>query len=98
MKQSVINVIPSVTKKLFQRVVIVCICILAQLGYFLLVIWKFQEQNQWIYLALTVLSILVGLAVITKNTNPAYKIAWIIPILAFPVFGGLFYIILGGNG
>ena len=97
MKQPVINLIPSVMKKLFQRVVIVGICILAQLGYFVLAVWKFQEQNQWIYLALMLLSILVGLVVITKNTNPAYKIAWLVPILAFPVFGGLFYLILGGN-
>lgn len=97
MIQSVINLIPNVIKKLFQRVVIVGICILAQAGYFLLAIWKFQEQNQWFYLALMLLSVFVGLVVITKNTNPAYKIAWLVPIIAFPVFGGLFYMILGGN-
>lgn len=32
-----------------------------------------------------------------RNTNPAYKIAWLVPILLVPVFGGLFYLMLGGN-
>ncbi|MCK8817905.1 cardiolipin synthase [Natroniella sulfidigena] len=29
--------------------------------------------------------------------NPIYKVAWIIPILLFPVFGGLFYIFFAGK-
>ena len=29
--------------------------------------------------------------------NPAYKIAWIIPIMLFPILGGLFYLFFGGN-
>lgn len=97
MKQSFVNTMPNLIKKLFQRVVIVCLCILAQLGFFVLTIWKYQDQYEWVYLLLMLLSILVALAVIAKNTNPAYKIAWLVPILSFPVFGGLFYLILGGN-
>ena len=97
MKQKVLNLVPNVVKTMFQRVVVVALCILAQVGYFVLVVWQFQEQNDWFYFALMLLSILVCLVVITKNSNPAYKIAWIVPIMAFPVFGGLFYLILGGN-
>jgi len=37
------------------------------------------------------------LLIINSKSNPAYKIAWIIPILLFPIFGGLFYIFFGRN-
>lgn len=89
--------LPGMLKKLFQRVVMVSISILAQLVFFVLMIWKFQDSNEILYIALLVLSVVVTLVIISKNTNPAYKIAWLVPILAFPVFGGLFYLMLGGN-
>ena len=44
-----------------------------------------------------VLSILVVLFIVNKEDNPAYKIAWIIPILLFPIFGGLLYLFLGNK-
>ena len=88
---------PGVLKKLFQRVVMVSISILAQLAVFVLMIWKFQDSNEFFYVALLIVSVAVTLNIISKNTNPAYKIAWLVPILVFPVFGGLFYLMLGGN-
>lgn len=29
--------------------------------------------------------------------EPAYKIAWLLVILPFPVFGGIFYLFIGGG-
>lgn len=29
--------------------------------------------------------------------EPGYKIAWLVVILPFPVFGGILYLLLGGN-
>ncbi len=97
MKKEKLRILPNMLKLLFQRVTMVCISILCQLIVFVLMIWKFQEINDWIYVGLVVLSVIATLAVISKNTNPAYKIAWVVPILIFPVFGGLFYLMLGGN-
>ena len=88
---------PGILKKVFQRVVMVSISILAQIVVFALVIWKFQDNSEIIYVILLVVSMAAALAIISKNTNPAYKIAWLVPILLFPVFGGLFYLMLGGN-
>ena len=81
----------------FRRVTVVGISLLAQIFFFLLMIWYFQDNSRWFYIASLLLSLLVTLFVISRNTNPAYKLAWIAPIMAFPVFGGLFYLILGGN-
>lgn len=35
--------------------------------------------------------------ILNNKSNPAYKMAWIIPIMLFPIFGGLFYLFFGGN-
>lgn len=37
------------------------------------------------------------LKIINDKSNPAYKIAWLIPILLLPVFGGLIYILFGSD-
>lgn len=35
--------------------------------------------------------------ILNNKSNPSYKIAWIILIMLFPVFGGLFYLFFSGN-
>ena len=97
MKNRKFRLITNMWKLLFQRVTMVCLSILGQLAFFVLLIWRFQEVSQWLYFCLLILSSAVVLFIISKNTNPAYKIAWVIPILTFPIFGGLFYLLLGGN-
>jgi len=37
------------------------------------------------------------LLLVYSDRNPAYKIAWIIPILIVPIFGGLIYLSFGGH-
>ena len=32
--------------------------------------------------------------IVNRKGNPAYKLAWMLPILLFPVFGVLFYVFL----
>jgi cardiolipin synthase len=39
----------------------------------------------------------VVMAIINNNMNPAYKMAWIIPILLLPIFGIIFYILFGSK-
>ncbi|MEG1869846.1 MAG: cardiolipin synthase [Oscillospiraceae bacterium] len=41
------------------------------------------------------LSILAVLYIISRYDNPSYKLAWIIPIMVFPIVGGLFYFLFG---
>lgn len=97
MNKTKLKILPNLLKLLFQRVTMVCISILCQILFFALMIWKFKDVNEWIYVGLLLLSTAATLYIISKNTNPAYKIAWVVPILAVPVFGGLFYLMLGGN-
>ncbi len=46
---------------------------------------------------MTVISIIVVIYILNKDYNPAYKLAWTLPILSFPLFGGLLYIISKGQ-
>ena len=43
------------------------------------------------------LSIIVALWIINKRDNPAYKLAWIVPILLLPLLGGLMYLVFGNK-
>ncbi len=82
---------------LFHRVVIVALMLLIQVAAIVLVIWKFNAYFVYFYAFCGILSIVVVLHIVNGNSNPSYKIAWIIPILLFPIFGGLFYIMFGGS-
>ncbi len=59
----------------------------------------FLMSDAFIYftIAVTALSLIVVVYIVNTPTNPAYKLAWIIPILSFPIFGGLLYIISKGQ-
>ncbi|MBO5408408.1 MAG: cardiolipin synthase [Clostridia bacterium] len=49
----------------------------------------------YVYGALLLISIVVLVWLINSDTNPSYKLAWTIPILTVPVFGGFFYLLFG---
>lgn len=37
------------------------------------------------------------LAIVNRNYNPSFKIAWLIPVLCIPIGGALLYILFGRN-
>lgn len=86
-----------ILKFLFHRVVIVGISILAQVVVLVTMIAGFQSYFVWFYGLCIFFSILAVTYILNGNSNPGYKIAWLIPILVFPVFGGLFYLMFGNK-
>lgn len=82
---------------LFHRMVIVAFFLVVQLVVFLVMILQFNSYFIYFYWVCIGLSVAVVLWIVGNQSNPAYKIAWIIPILLFPVFGGLVYLMFGGN-
>jgi cardiolipin synthase len=82
-------------KVLLNRLVLVSIALLAQLFVLIYVIKRFNDYFAFFYAISMVVSMLVVLAILNNQSKPAYKIAWLIPILLFPIFGGLFYLFLG---
>ncbi|WP_100065553.1 cardiolipin synthase [Miniphocaeibacter massiliensis] len=49
------------------------------------------------YVLNLILGIILAIHIINKDTNPAYKIAWLIPIFVFPVFGSIIYLFFAQN-
>ena len=82
-------------KKVFNRMGIVGILILLQLIVIAVVIWKLSTYFVYFYGISVILSAAALLYLINSNKNPSYKLAWAIPILTFPVFGGFLYILVG---
>lgn len=86
-----------ILKFLFHRVVLVALALALQAGLLVLMLVKFNEYFVYFYAICIALSLAAVLKIVNGDSNPGYKIAWIIPILLVPVFGVLFYIILGGK-
>ncbi len=86
-----------IRKFLFHRATLVALAILVQLLIMVAVVWGFTSYVGFYYGISLMLSLVLVIWIVNQNTNPAYKLAWIIPILLFPVFGVLFYLFFGGN-
>ena len=50
-----------------------------------------------LHFVLVLLSLLVVFWISTREDNPTYKLAWIVPIMLLPLFGGLFYLLWGNK-
>ncbi|MFV0496814.1 MAG: cardiolipin synthase [Candidatus Fimivivens sp.] len=84
-----------IKKLLFSPTLIVAGLILGQVLLLLLLVLRLSQYFVAIYGVFMLISVIVTLVVVNKEVNPSYKLAWIIPILVFPLFGGLFYLIFG---
>ena len=80
-----------------QRVVITALLIVLQALLLFGFIWKLDNYVVYFYAGSVLLSLLITLGIINSKSNPAYKIAWLIPILLFPAFGGLVYLLFGSD-
>lgn len=58
-----------------------------------------QLTGRWRVLVtlFTWLSVIMVIWLMRKEDNPAYKTAWIVVILVFPLFGGIFYLFWGNT-
>ena len=86
-----------IAKVLLSRIVIVGVLILLQAAFLVVAIWRLSEEFVYLQPILIVLSGLCAVWVISKDDNPAYKIPWILIVMALPIFGGLFYVFFGNN-
>lgn len=86
-------------KKIFQfilsRAVITVVLILFQVGFFMFELSEIGIYYAKISAALRLLSIIVVFYIIYRPMNPSVKIAWIVPIMIFPLFGGIMYLMFG---
>lgn len=76
---------------ILSRTTFILLLLLAQIVFFFLTV-NYLSQFQYVHTALYMITIIIIAYLIYVEENPAYKLSWIIPILIFPLFGGLFYL------
>lgn len=84
-------------KILTNRFFYIGLALLVQLIFLFFLIWKFVEYSFWVESFLVALSVILVIWILNTDTLVDYKIAWLIPILAFPIFGTILYLVFGGN-
>lgn len=82
---------------LFHRVVLTGLGILLQLAILFLMMDRFGQYFIPFYWAMVVLSVVAVLWIISSGADTGYKIAWIVLIMAFPVVGGVIYLLSRGD-
>jgi len=86
-----------ILRLILSRLVFVILSLLIQIFTLILLVWRFSNLFVYFDAVFTLLSVIAVFKIINDKSNPAYKIAWIIPILTFPIFGGLIYLFIGGS-
>lgn len=83
---------PKWMKALFKRRMIICFCLLLQVAFMVFLLVSGQMYSDIISFVFSAIGVFAALYVLTKKDKPAFKMSWIMQILLFPVYGGLFYI------
>ncbi|AQP53194.1 cardiolipin synthase [Vagococcus penaei] len=82
-------------KILTNRAIIVGLLMVIQLAVLFSIVYRFSEYFVYFYFIYLLISVAVILKIINSRSNPAYKIAWLIPIMILPVFGTIIYLVFG---
>ena len=82
-------------KILCHRMTFVGIALILQITVLLLVFGYFTTYSVWFYAFCMLLAATIALEILNKDTNPAYQIAWLIPIMLVPIFGVVIYLLFG---
>lgn len=91
------KILKKILSVLTSRVVVVGFLLLLQIIWAFAILFRLVRYSLPISVAFTVLSVLVVAYIINRPSNPSVKLAWVVPILIFPLFGGLLYIAVGGK-
>jgi len=80
---------------LVSRLFVIAVMVLLQLGVLLLLIQRLSQYFYVSYILFVILSVVVAISIANSHSNPSYKLAWIVPVLVFPLFGGVLYLLFG---
>ncbi len=79
------------------RIIISALLLLVQFALLFGVVYDLSGKSAWAYSFSMILGILTVVIIINRRGNPDHKIAWIIFILIFPIFGITVFLLWGGG-
>ncbi len=91
------NEAPGTAKKglfrvVFSRTGIILLLILMQMGTFVATTFYLEAFSTYIYGAMMILRVVVIIYIINAEGNPAFKMTWILFVIAFPLIGTIFFV------
>lgn len=88
---------PKPVRYYMTTVVIVSLLTLLQLVILFATFYLLSRKIFWLSIFCRVISILAVISVVNRKVSPSYQLAWCVPILLFPICGGLAYVISRGR-
>lgn len=84
-------------KLMFSQVTVVSFLLILQLFAIAASLLRISDYFVYFNIFLRLISGATVIIIINRHSNPSYKLAWVVPILLFPLFGGLFYLFITGQ-
>lgn len=82
-------------KNSISRMVFVVLLVLVQVGWIVLQVLRLNQYYAWISMASSLAALIMVLRIYASRENSAFKMLWIMLILAFPVMGLCLYLLFG---
>ena len=79
------------------RVALTAVALILQIVVFALLLLRTSEMSPWIGTISGLISIGVVAFILNSRMQVEYKLAWTIPIMLMPLFGGTFYLLFGAR-
>ena len=86
-----------ITAVVFGRGLIIVLMVLLQLFIFLSMIFWLSRYAVFIYTGFVVLSSIAVLAIINSDSNPAFKVSWMVLIALAPIVGAALYVFMSNQ-
>lgn len=82
---------------MMMRIFVLAIALLIQFAVIIGMLIYFNDYFEYFYVFNMVIGIALAILIVNEDSNPAYKLAWVVPILALPLFGIVMYLFLSRN-
>lgn len=83
------------SKRLLGRIITIALAVLTQVIWIILGVFVLRNRFPFVAPLIEIISVIAILWLVSKDINPAYKLAWTILILAVPVAGAVIYLMFG---
>ncbi|MBD5460518.1 MAG: cardiolipin synthase [Lachnospiraceae bacterium] len=84
-------------KVVFSRTIFIILMLILQIGVMVSGILWLGQYISFLWAFLTLLGVAVLFYLVNKEDLPEFKIAWLIPVCVFPIFGALLYVYVERN-
>ena len=93
----VVSKIAKANKRIFNRFLVCVLGIIIQLAYLIWLFWSFGTAFSYSYIIFEAAAVIITLFILNSDMHPNYKLSWILPIVAIPVFGVMIYVCFGSG-